>query len=218
MIEIKNIKKKINGKIVISDVSYDFKDGRIYGLYGRNASGKTMLIRAMSGLIHVDEGSVIVDGKSLETSDSFADNTGIIIENQQMLPGYSAEKNLEILSKIQKKATKNDIIESLKKVGLDPNSTEKVRKFSLGMKQRLNIAQAVFEHQKNLLLDEPTNALDESGIELMYKLFKEKREAGAMIVIATHHKEDLISLCDEILHIDSGKIIDVETREQFTHE
>ena len=125
----------------------------------------------------------------------------------ELLPEYSAKKNLEILSKIKKIANEEDIRRALKRVGLDPDSDKKVKKFSLGMKQRLNIAQAIFEKQEIILLDEPTNALDEDGVNLIYNIVKEEKERGATIIVSTHHKEDLEELCDVILKISSGKIV-----------
>ena len=207
MIKKQNASKKIKTNQVLNNISYTFEEGKVYGLYGRNGSGKTMLLRAVSGLIRLDSGSIYVDGKKLHEEISFPDNTGIVIENMELLPRFSARQNLKILAKIRNKADDRSITEALKRVGLDPDSTLKVKKFSLGMKQRLNIAQAIFEKQKLILLDEPTNALDEKGVGLIYDIIREEREKGAVIVIATHHKEDLEELCDVVLKIDEGKIV-----------
>ena len=207
MIQLQNVSKKIKTNQVLNNISYTFEEGKVYGLYGRNGSGKTMLLRAVSGLIRLDSGSIYVDGKKLHEEISFPDNTGIVIENMELLPRFSARQNLKILAKIRNKADDWSITEALKRVGLDPDSTLKVKKFSLGMKQRLNIAQAIFEKQKLILLDEPTNALDEKGVGLIYDIIREEREKGAVIVIATHHKEDLEELCDVVLKIDEGKIV-----------
>ena len=207
MIQLQNVSKKIKTNQVLNNISYTFEEGKVYGLYGRNGSGKTMLLRAVSGLIRLDSGSIYVDGKKLHEEISFPENTGIVIENMELLPRFSARQNLKILAKIRNKADDRSITESLKRVGLDPDSTLKVKKFSLGMKQRLNIAQAIFEKQKLILLDEPTNALDEKGVGLIYDIIREEREKGAVIVIATHHKEDLEELCDVVLKIDEGKIV-----------
>ena len=207
MIQLQNVSKKIKTNQVLNNISYTFEEGKVYGLYGRNGSGKTMLLRAVSGLIRFDSGSIYVDGKKLHEEISFPDNTGIVIENMELLPRFSARQNLKILAKIRNKADDRSITEALKRVGLDPDSTLKVKKFSLGMKQRLNIAQAIFEKQKLILLDEPTNALDEKGVGLIYDIIREEREKGAVIVIATHHKEDLEELCDVVLKIDEGKIV-----------
>lgn len=207
MIQLQNVNKKIKTNQVLNNISYTFEERKVYGLYGRNGSGKTMLLRAVSGLICLDSGSIYVDGKKLHEEISFPENTGIVIENMELLPRFSARQNLKILAKIRNTADDRSITEALKRVGLDPDSTLKVKKFSLGMKQRLNIAQAIFEKQKLILLDEPTNALDEKGVELIYDIIREEREKGAVIVIATHHKEDLEELCDVVLKIDEGKIV-----------
>lgn len=207
MIQLQNVNKKIKTNQVLNNISYTFEEGKVYGLYGRNGSGKTMLLRAVSGLIRLDSGSIYVDGKKLHEEISFPENTGIVIENMELLPRFSARQNLKILAKIRNTADDRSITEALKRVGLDPDSTLKVKKFSLGMKQRLNIAQAIFEKQKLILLDEPTNALDEKGVGLIYDIIREEREKGAVIVIATHHKEDLEELCDVVLKIDEGKIV-----------
>lgn len=207
MIQLQNVNKKIKTNQVLNNISYTFEERKVYGLYGRNGSGKTMLLRAVSGLIRLDSGSIYVDGKKLHEEISFPENTGIVIENMELLPRFSARQNLKILAKIRNTADDRSITEALKRVGLDPDSTLKVKKFSLGMKQRLNIAQAIFEKQKLILLDEPTNALDEKGVELIYDIIREEREKGAVIVIATHHKEDLEELCDVVLKIDEGKIV-----------
>ena len=207
MIQLQNVSKKIKTNQVLNNISYTFEEGKVYGLYGRNGSGKTMLLRAVSGLIRLDSGSIYVDGKKLHEEISFPENTGIVIENMELLPRFSARQNLKILAKIRNKADDRSITEALKRVGLDPDSTLKVKKFSLGMKQRLNIAQAIFEKQKLILLDQPTNALDEKGVGLIYDIIREEREKGAVIVIATHHKEDLEELCDVVLKIDEGKIV-----------
>ena len=207
MIQLEKINKKIKGNRVLNNISYTFEKGKVYGLYGINGSGKTMMLRAISGLLRMDSGKVIIDGETLGETISFSPNTGIVIENMELLPEYSAKKNLEILSKIKKIANEEDIRRALKRVGLDPDSDKKAKKFSLGMKQRLNIAQAIFEKQEIILLDEPNNALDEDGVNLIYNIVKEEKERGATIIVSTHHKEDLEELCDVILKISSGKIV-----------
>lgn len=206
MIKLENVSKKIKSNYVLQNVSYTFEDGKVYGLYGHNGSGKTMLLRAISGLIHPDQGVLYINGKQLHKEISFPEDTGIVIENMELLPRYSALDNLKLLAKIRKKATEKDMIAALKRVGLDPTSTKKVKKYSLGMKQRLNIAQAIFENQKIILLDEPTNALDESGVNFIYQIIQEEQKKGAIIILATHHKEDLKELCDITLKIENGKI------------
>lgn len=204
MVEIKNYCKSIKSRLILNNVSYNFEYGKIYGLYGHNGSGKTMLLRAIAGLLVPDSGSVVIDGKVLHKDMSFPPSIGIVIENMNLLPQYNAFDNLKILGKIKKTATDEDITTALERVGL--KSDLKVKKFSLGMKQRLNIAQAVFEKQKIILLDEPTNALDNDGVQLIYKLLKEEKERGALVVITTHHKEDLEEVCDVVLKMTEGEL------------
>ena len=204
MVEIKNYCKSIKSRPILNNVSYNFEYGKIYGIYGHNGSGKTMLLRAIAGLLVPDSGSVVIDGKVLHKDMSFPPSIGIVIENMNLLPQYNAFDNLKILGKIKKTATDEDITTALERVGL--KSDLKVKKFSLGMKQRLNIAQAVFEKQKIILLDEPTNALDNDGVQLIYKLLKEEKERGALVVITTHHKEDLEEVCDVVLKMTEGEL------------
>lgn len=208
MIQLQNVTKRIKENTVLDNVSYTFKSGFVYGLYGQNGSGKTMLLRAISGLINLDSGSIFIDGEKLHDKIEFPPETGIVIENMELLPECSAKKNLKMLAKIKNIADEKDIIFSLERVGLDPDSEKKVKKFSLGMKQRLNIAQAIFENQKIILLDEPTNALDEEAVQLIYKIIREEKSRGATIIVATHHKEDLKEVCDVILKIAEGKIVE----------
>ena len=204
MVEIKNYCKSIKSRPILNNVSYNFEYGKIYGIYGHNGSGKTMLLRAIAGLLVPDSGSVVIDGKVLHKDMSFPPSIGIVIENMNLLPQYNAFDNLKILGKIKKTATDEDIKTALERVGL--KSDLKVKKFSLGMKQRLNIAQAVFEKQKIILLDEPTNALDNDGVQLIYKLLKGEKERGALVVITTHHKEDLEEICDVVLEMTEGEL------------
>lgn len=208
MIQLQNVTKRIKENTVLDNVSYTFKSGFVYGLYGQNGSGKTMLLRAISGLINLDSGSIFIDGEKLHDKIEFPPETGIVIENMELLPECSAKRNLQMLAKIKNTADEKDIIFSLERVGLDPDSDKKVKKFSLGMKQRLNIAQAIFENQKIILLDEPTNALDEDAVQLIYKIIREEKSRGATIIVATHHKEDLKEVCDVILKIAEGKIVE----------
>lgn len=208
MIQLQNVTKRIKENTVLDNVSYTFKSGFVYGLYGQNGSGKTMLLRAISGLINLDSGSIFIDGEKLHDKIEFPPETGIVIENMELLPECSAKRNLQMLAKIKNIADEKDISFSLESVGLDPDSDKKVKKFSLGMKQRLNIAQAIFENQKIILLDEPTNALDEEAVQLIYKIIREEKSRGATIIVATHHKEDLKEVCDVILKIAEGKIVE----------
>lgn len=205
-VEVKNYSKKLKGRNVLDNVSYKFEGGNIYGLYGRNGSGKTMLMRAVAGLIFPTSGEVIIDGKVLHKEISFPKDMGVIIENMELMPQYDAYDNLKILGKIRKTATDDDINSTLEKVGLHDVKGKKVRTYSLGMKQKLAIAQAIFEHPKLLLLDEPTNALDEESINDIRKFLLELKEKGVLIIVASHNKEDIELLSDVKINMADGKI------------
>lgn len=204
MVELKNINKSLSKRLILDNISYKFEYGKVYGLCGTNGSGKTMLLRAICGLIVPDSGEIAIDGKVLHKDISFPPSVGIVIENMTLLPGYNAFDNLKLIAQIKKVASDDDIKNAINRVGL--KSDLKVRKFSLGMKQRLNIAQAVFEKPKIILLDEPTNALDDSGVKLVYDIIKEEKERGALIIVATHHEADLKEMCDVILRVSEGRL------------
>lgn len=171
---IENLSKTIKNNKILDNVNLTFESGHVYGLVGRNGSGKTMLLRAICGLIFPDSGKVIIDGKQLHKDISFPESCGIIIENTDLLPNFSAFDNLKMLSEIKNTANDNMIKSAIKSVGLDPDSKKKVKTFSLGMKQRLSIAQALFEDPDILLLDEPTNALDEDGVNDVRRILLEQ--------------------------------------------
>ena len=212
MVEIKNYCKSIKSRLILNNVSYNFEYGKIYGIYGHNGSGKTMLLRAIAGLLVPDSGSVVIDGKVLHKDMSFPPSIGIVIENMNLLPQYNAFDNLKILGKIKKTATDEDIKTALERVGL--KSDLKVKKFSLGMKQRLNIAQAVFEKQKIILLDEPTAFLDlPNRYELCLLLKKLAQEEKKCVLFSTHDLDIALSLCDSIMLIDNPQMYTLPTPE-----
>ena len=206
-VEISNYTKKIREINVLENINYRFEGGKIYGLVGRNGSGKTMMLRAIAGLIYPTDGHVIINDKVLHKDISFPKNTGIIIENTEMLPQYDGFTNLKLLAKISKKATDEDIMEALQRVGLGDVGKKKVKAYSLGMRQKLSIAQAIFEKPEILLLDEPTNALDEKSVEGVRKILFEFKGRGALIILASHNKEDIERLSDEVLEMDNGRLI-----------
>jgi len=207
-IEIANVTKTIKGTRVLHDINLRFYQGKIYGLYGRNGSGKTMLLRSIAGLIFPTDGEILIEKKILHKDIDFPNSMGLIIENTSLLPQYTAFDNLKLLAKIKKIATDDMIINALKKVGLDYKDKRKVRALSLGMKQRLAIAQAIFEEPSIILLDEPTNALDEDSVNRVRTAIIEERKRGATIIIASHNKEDINYLVDEIIYLSDGGIID----------
>ena len=201
---IENLSKTIKNNKILDNVNLTFESGHVYGLVGRNGSGKTMLLRAICGLIFPDSGKVIIDGKQLHKDISFPESCGIIIENTDLLPNFSAFDNLKMLSEIKNTANDNMIKSAIKSVGLDPDSKKKVKTFSLGMKQRLSIAQALFEDPDILLLDEPTNALDEDGVNDVRRILLEQKKKNKLIIIASHNKEDISLLSDTVISVSNG--------------
>ncbi len=208
IIKIDHLTKKLRKKFILNDINYVFESGKIYGLYGRNGSGKTMLLRAISGLIFPSEGTITIDGKIMHKDISFPPSVGVIIENTNLLPQYDGFTNLKLLSRIKNIANDEDIRESLSLVGLESENKQKVKTYSLGMKQRLAIAQAIFEHPSLLLLDEPTNALDEDSIYKIRNLLLKQKDSGTTIIIASHNKDDLNILADQILNMEDGRLKD----------
>lgn len=202
---IENLSKTIKNNKILDNVNLTFESGHVYGLVGRNGSGKTMLLRAICGLIFPDSGKVIIDGKQLHKDISFPESCGIIIENTDLLPNFSAFDNLKMLSEIKNTANDNMIKSAIKSVGLDPDSKKKVKTFSLGMKQRLSIAQALFEDPDILLLDEPTNALDEDGVNDVRRILLEQKKKNKLIIIASHNKEDILLLSDTVISVSNGR-------------
>lgn len=207
-LEIKNLTKVMSKNRVIDNVSFDFYGGRVYGLKGKNGSGKTMLMRAICGLVKPTSGEIYIDGKRLGKDISFPESVGALIENPAFISKYSGFKNLKTLALIQNKITDDDICAALKRVGLNPHDDRSFRKYSLGMKQRLGVAAAIMEAPDLILLDEPINALDDDGVALINKLLHEERERGALIIVSAHDKEELYMLSDEVLTISQGSITD----------
>lgn len=210
MIELNNVSKKIKGKTVLENIDIIFQDGIIYGLKGINGSGKTMLMRMVSGLIYPTEGKVIIDGKELGKDISFPEQMGILIENPVFLDSYTGFDNLKMLAELKGKADTEDITNSLKRVGLDPTDKRKYRKYSLGMKQRLGIAATLIDYPQMLILDEPLNALDKMGISLFSEIIEEEKNKGTLIIISCHDEQMLNKYADEIVIIEEGRIIKSE--------
>ena len=209
-IVLNNVKKTIKKATVIDGISAKWTGGKVYGLCGYNGCGKTMLMRLVAGLIRPTEGSVIIDGKELGKDIDFPESIGLMIENPAFLDHYTAMQNLQLVASLKKKATREDCIDALNRVNLDPNDLRTFKKFSLGMKQRLGIAAAIFEKPDLILLDEPTNALDADGTELAAKIIREERERGALIVLACHEREFLENAADEIIKIEHGRFVEDE--------
>ncbi len=211
MIEIKNYTKILKGNAVLKNINLILKNGKVYGFSGINASGKTMLMRAICGLIKPTEGEVIIDGKLLGRDMSFPESVGALIENPSFNDSMTAYKNLELLASIKGIATKEDITNALTEVGLNPEDRRKYRKFSLGMKQKLGIACAIMENPRLLILDEPLNALDTDAVARVGRIVARFREQGAIVILACHSKADLDALSDEIIYIENGEIVNDKT-------
>lgn len=206
VITVEDVTKKFGTATALDHVSITFQKGKIYGIVGRNGSGKTVLFKTIIGYLKPTSGRVIVNGKEIGKDADFAENIGIIIETPGFLKGYTGYKNLEYLAAIRKKIGKQEIRESMELVGLEPDSRKKVGKYSLGMRQRLGIAQAIMENPDILILDEPMNGLDNQGVEDVRAILMQLREEGKTIVLASHNKEDIELLCDEVYEMDHGRI------------
>jgi len=202
-IVLKNVSKKIGKMDVLKDVCASFENGKIYGIVGRNGSGKTMLFRAMSGLMK-SNGEIWVDEKLLGKDMRIIPNLGLIIENTQMYPEFSAYKNLKFLADFNHKIGRKEIEDALLRVGLDPKDKRSISKYSLGMRQKVSIAQAIMEKPDVLLLDEPTNGLDDDTVKKFWEIMREEKKRGALILLASHSKDDILELADEVYHMHEG--------------
>ncbi|MBE5891714.1 MAG: ATP-binding cassette domain-containing protein [Lachnospiraceae bacterium] len=206
-IEIQNATKIIKGAVVLDDISLTFESGKIYGFRGKNGSGKTMLMRAIAGLITLTNGKILIDGKQLGKDFSFPESIGVLIENPSFIDSYSGYQNLKALADIKHLIGEEDIRNVISAVGLNPDDKKKYGKYSLGMKQRLGIAAAIMEKPDIILLDEPINALDEKGVEDIRKLLLDLRNGNRIIIVACHDREELNLLSDEIIELADGKVV-----------
>jgi ABC-2 type transport system ATP-binding protein len=204
VIIIKNVSKKFKNTEVLSNINISFESGKIHGLIGRNGSGKTVLMKCICGLIPTTTGTITVNNKVIRQDIEIPKNIGIIIETPGFLPDYSAYKNLLFLSKIQSKIGKTEIRTAIKNVGLNPDDKKHVGKYSLGMRQRLGLAQAIMENPDILILDEPMNGLDKDGVADMRKYLLNLKEQGKTIIIASHSAEDIEILCDTVSEMEKG--------------
>ena len=206
IIEVKNVYKSFKNIEVLHDVSLQADAGSICGIIGRNGSGKTVLFKCICGFLQTDRGEIQVEGKAVGKDKSTLSNLGIIIESPGFLRHYSGYKNLEFLMGLNGKADSEKINAVLDLVGLAEQKNKKVGKYSMGMRQRLGIAQAIMEEQNILILDEPMNGLDNQGVEDIRKLLLKLKEKGTAILLASHNQEDIRQLCDSVYEMDSGRI------------
>lgn len=203
---VKNVSQKFKDKELFSDVNLELSSGHIYGLVGDNGSGKTILMKSILGLIPLNTGEVWMDSNRIGKDIEFSLNTGFLIEVPSFILDYNQYQNLKLLSDINGKIEKQGILNAIESVGLDPNNKEKVRNFSLGMKQRLGVAQAIMEDPELLILDEPMNSLDKSGVILIRELIMSLKQEGRIILITSHNSDDIDYLCDCVFEIKDGKI------------
>lgn len=206
MVELRHVTKILKGKKVLDDICCTFTEGQVYGLMGINGSGKTMLMRAICGLITPTSGEVVINGKALGKELSFPESLGALIENPSFIDFYTGFENLQLIAKIKKVVSASQINDTLQKVGLEPGDKRKYKKYSLGMKQRLGIAAAIMELPDIVIFDEPLNALDEEGVKCFRNIIAELKEHGSIIILACHDRDELLFLSDHIYKIDQGRI------------
>lgn len=209
ILKVDKIQKKIKGHQVLDGISCEMKSGFVYGIYGRNGSGKTMLMRAILGLIRTDTGTVQIDGKTIGKEIDFPESIGAIIETPGFFAYATGYENLRLLADIKSKIGDIEIREAMNRVGLDDKDKRTVSKYSLGMKQRLAIAQAIMEKPDLLVLDEPTNALDEEAVSIFRNIIEDEVKRGALVILASHNKEDIDILADVKIKMEAGKIAEM---------
>lgn len=207
LVQVKHANKSFKEAVALNDVHVNFEKGKIHGVIGRNGSGKTVLFKCICGFMTLDAGEIIVDGEKVRPS--ISQDIGIIIETPGFIGSLSGFKNLKLLASIHKKVTDQGIKETLSKVGLDPNMKKHVRHYSLGMRHRLAIAQAIMEKTKLLILDEPMNGLDKQGVIEMRVLFKSLQEESITIILSSHYSEDIEALCDTVCEMDGGNLVQI---------
>lgn len=203
-ISVQHVTKRFGEDEVLKDVCRDFEEGKIHGIVGNNGSGKTVLMKCICGFLHPTKGRVLVNYKEVGKDMDFPDNMGIIIETPGFLPNMTGMKNLQILASLKKRIDDQTIRETIRRVGLDPSMKKHVAKYSLGMRQRLGIAQAIMENPALLILDEPFNGLDKHAVADMRQLIKGLREEGKTILLASHNQADIDELCDTVCEMDAG--------------
>ena len=207
MIEVQKVSLQIKKAKILENVDFTCQKGQICGVVGRNGSGKTMLMKCICGFVKPTSGEIQVDGQVIGKDIDFIPNAGIIIETPGFIPNYSGYKNLQLLASIQNRIDKTRIREVMQMVGLDPDMKRCVKKYSLGMRQRLGLAQAIMEDPSLIILDEPFNGLDKHGVEEMREYFLSLKKKGKTILLTSHNTEDIEYLCDTVVEMDHGKFI-----------
>ena len=209
MIKVENVTKRFGDTIVLNNISVTFDDKKIHGLVGRNGSGKTMLMKCICGFVPVTSGRITVNDKEIGKDIDVPESCGIIIETPGFLPEYSGYKNLKFLADIKGNVKKDTIMGAIRSVGLDPSSKKHVGKYSLGMRQRLGLAQAIMEDPALLILDEPMNGLDKEGVADMREYLLNLKNKGKTLIIASHSTEDIEALCDTVFEMEKGSITQI---------
>ncbi|MCH5203376.1 MAG: ATP-binding cassette domain-containing protein [Oscillospiraceae bacterium] len=208
-ITVKNLTKKFKEATVLDNISMDFEKGKVHGLIGQNGSGKTMLIKCICGIVPYKIGEIRVNGKIIGKDIDIPTNIGVIIETPGFLPNYSGFNNLKLLANISNKIGKDEIKNAIKSVGLNPDDKQHVGKYSLDMRRRLGLAQAIMEDPEMLILDEPMNGLDKNGVKDMGQYLLDLKAQGKTILIASHSTEDIDVLCDTVCKMDKGKLVKI---------
>ena len=211
VIRVMDVSKSFGEETVLHHISYDFKEGRIYGIVGNNGSGKTVLMKCICGFLIPDSGEITVNYKRI------GKDTGIIIETPGFLPNLTGMRNLELLASLRKKIDKKAVAEAIRAVGLDPEMKKPVSKYSLGMRQRLGIAQALMEDPSLLILDEPFNGLDKHGVSQMHELILAQKKKGKTILLSSHSQKDIDVLCDVVCEMDGGVMHCIRDRMEDTY-
>ena len=206
---VKNLTKKFKEATVLDNVNVTFEKGKVHGLIGRNGSGKTMLMKCICGIVPPTSGEIIVNEKRIGKDTDIPKNVGVIIETPGFIPNYSAYNNLKFLAALNNNIGREEIRNAIKSVGLNPDDKKHVGKFSLGMRQRLGLAQAIMENPDLLILDEPMNGLDKDGVADMRRYLLELKEQGKTILIASHNSEDISALCDTVCEMEKGVISEI---------
>ena len=201
-----HVTMEFKGENVLTDVTHDFEEGKVHGIVGNNGSGKTVLLKCICGFMIPTQGKILVDYEQIGRDTDFPEDMGLIIETPGFLPNLSGMRNLQYLASHRKKIGDKEIVQAIRRVGLDPKMKKHVGKYSLGMRQRLGIAQAIMEDPSLLILDEPFNGLDKQGLEEMRELIRELRDNGKTILLASHNDEDIGGLCDTVCGMDAGRL------------
>lgn len=205
-VEIEHVTKKFGSDVVLKDINISMEEGRVYGICGNNGSGKTVLMKCICGFLPVSSGVVRVAGEMVGVTVDFPESMGVIIETPGFLMNLSGIRNLEILAGLRGVISKGGIRAAMEQAGLDPDLKKAVSKYSLGMRQRLGIAQAIMEDPRLLVLDEPFNGLDKHGVSDIRALLLELKKQGKTILLASHNSEDIRILCDQVFEMDGGRI------------